>query len=307
MRRFGPLDATALRQVLQDAATSRLTGSLTINGRGDGGQVWFSDGRVAYARTDEQPPLDRILHQVGAVADDGLSRLHASVDMAPALRPDISPAVEAVVHELTDEAMARLFSLAEGSWHVNTGDRPPLGLLTTRDVPTVLRAVATRDVITRARELQGRGEWRLRPTPTSRVKLGSREWAIVTAMARPASPAQVAHRVGMPIEEVRTGLSELSRQGLLERATPPPTTPATPWGGAPATPAPAPRATEPDRAERTLSTPAAELRVRPATIAEPAAVGAPNESPDAAWTARASHGGDRATALKRLIGAVRNL
>lgn len=322
MRQFGPLDGTVLPQVLRDGVVARLTGSVIVTGRGDGGQIWLHDGRIAYAQTDSQPQLAIALRAVGVVDEAGLVSLRDSMGLAPVLRPGVTPDVVAVVTDLTEQALARLLALNEGSWRITIGDRPPLGVLTTRAVDATLAALTTRPLLDRVRQLQIRGQWRLTPT-AGKVRLQPREWELLAAMASPASPTDLSIATGWSVTQVRVVLSELASRGLLERAGLPETaTESVPVAGLPrrapeppvsSTPVPPAQTTPPERAVPPVSPPS--RAVPPPTPApthrvparEPVAVGVGGPAASETWTATGGQGNDRAAALRRLIGAVRRL
>lgn len=357
MKRFGPLDSTALRDVLRQAAADRMTGSILVAGRGDGGQIWLREGQVCYAQTDTQPRLTDVLVAVGAATTEQLDALAGSSDAIPALRDGITPAIAGVTVELTDGAISRLLDLTGGSWRSRFGDAPPLGALVVRKVDEVFASVDARARILAVRDLTVRGQWRP-VADAGRTKLRPQDWTIVAAMARPASPAELSHRTGLEIADVRDLLSDLARRGLIERAgLPEQDTPlrrtvvepvpdeadataeaaTTPTDDAVAAPAPVDRTVDapaeprpevpvPPRGEESQldalervaamraasahqvarpTTPPAAPRPTLDSVREPVPIGASVTA--GGGFVDGGGGGSRATALRRLIGAVRRL
>lgn len=328
MRRSGSLEETTLEQALHEAEMTRVTGSVSVSGAREGGRVWLEGGQVALASTDTQQPLATVLVESGAINEQQLADLQESTGHPAMFRAEITPEVVAVTHEVTENALARLLPLTEGTWHSKLNDSPPLGVLSTRSIDEVLKIVRLRDVVSAARDVQERGRWRLATSVNSnKVRLQGREWELLAAAAGPASPAELAQRAQWPISEVRLVLAELANRGLIERmampvATTPATgqaTPTTPGNGpqdapsttdtrrsrAPAQPAPphrqSPSPPAPESPQPARSTASAPDQPMPVGVAQVSGEGSN------AWTARGGAGNDRATALRRLIGAVRRL
>ena len=318
MQRFGSLEETPLPEALRQAALTDLTGSITLSAPGDGGRIWLDGGRIAFASTDAHPSLVAVLTATGACDEAAIAGLQASVDTPPAFRPDVTTEVVAVVQEITDSSLSRLLTRHEGSWHSKPSNRPPLGVISTREVEEVLTTVGLRGMVEATREIEERGRWRPVSSPdTGKVRLTAQEWELLAVMARAASPAELMQLTGWPIGRVRVCLSQLARRGLLRRAAPRgDLEPSAPLADASVPPAGhvTDAAALGSQPSRSVASPT-DGHPPPQTPPEPEPQPVPSTCVDApaapattvtTWSAHGARN-DRASSLRRMIGAVRRL
>lgn len=280
-----------LLTVLYDAATRRYTGALAVAGRGDGGHVWLRDGHVVAARADGQPSTVAAVVAVGAA--DAATVAHVGRN-----REEAAPAaVAAVVEELTLEALDLLVALAEGSVRELADDQPSLDNCISIPVQHLAGALEGHRARRRVRGLARRGQWTL-ADPGADVTLSADEWSVLQTMARPVDATEAAAASGREFADVSTLLRGLLERGIVERTS----------GATGTPPAPRPSAAPSDQQRPPVRSAAPAAPQAPSqrsdTAPRPAA---PSLATSAVRAGSTSSGqGSRASALRRLIGAVRS-
>jgi hypothetical protein len=138
-----------LLSVLHEAFRSTPFGAVTIVGREGGGQVFFAAREVVFATCDGEVPLRSVLELSGA-ADHALLTELVRTTGEPLGTRRVPPAVEAVVRDHTDAALAVLQTLRVGRARVDAGDSPPFGPLMSVTLAELVRSAALVDVRARA-------------------------------------------------------------------------------------------------------------------------------------------------------------
>jgi hypothetical protein len=158
-----------LLAVLHQTFRSPSYGSVSIDGRDGGGQIYFADHEVVFATCDGRVPLRSVLELSGAADHDELARLMRTAGEPLAARGRIPPAVVAVVRDHTEAAFAELAKVRVGRARVELGETPPFGALMSVSLAELARAAALVEVRARAASLRDVAAPPARPAPVADV------------------------------------------------------------------------------------------------------------------------------------------
>lgn len=222
----GRLSDFPLAALMRSLESRKRTGALSL---ANGGEIWFSDGRVYLATTRDGSPLSAVLYGADVGTLDEIGGLFAEVDDTEsvldrvlATRPDREPLIRRLLHEYNLNTLFELLVPSDDVFSFESGRSHRLGDRLAVETGTLLAQAEHRIEIWRM--IAGRipstsTTFRLAPTLADgrfeRV-VSADEWQYLARLDGRTSVAEVITSTGESAFRVCSTLYRLLLEGLIE-------------------------------------------------------------------------------------------
>ncbi len=222
----GNLKDFPLAALMRSLESKSRTGALSLAG---GGEIWFSDGKVYLATTNEGSPLSAVLFgaDVGALSD--IEALFALPDTEPTVldqvltaRPECEPLIRRLLHEYNLNSLFELLVPTEAAFTFEAGRSHRLGDRLAGDTGTLLAQAEHRVEIWRriaSRIPSTSAAFRLAASlPDSNFErlVTADEWVYLAKLNGRTTVADIITLTGESAFRVCSTLYRLLLEGLIE-------------------------------------------------------------------------------------------
>ncbi len=222
----GRLTDFPLAALMRSLESRRRTGALSL---ADGGEVWFSDGRVYLATGPDGSPLSAVLFGAEIGTLDEIERLFAEPDESESVldrileqRPDREPLIRRLLHEYNLNTLFALLVPSDAEFSFESGRSHRLGDRLAADTGTLLaqaehRIEIWRMIATRIPSTTAAFQMAL-TMPDHRYErmISADEWRYLARLDGRTSVAEVITSTGESAFRVCSTLYRFLLEGLIE-------------------------------------------------------------------------------------------